>query len=155
MLHLRWQPSPPPVRLVALTVAAFLLAACSGPSGVDPRGNPISFAPSTADCAQATALIAEGFPQRAVALIDQMNQDLTDDQPRRCIDERAAALGRVAASGRLAQAAAALGPPAPVGGSPGHRHRRSEVPARSHETARRRNRPRCDIWHGPARRAAV
>ena len=118
MLHLRWQPSPPPARLVALPVAAFPLAACSGPSGVDPRGNPISFAPSTADCAQATALIAEGFPQRAVALIDQMNQDLTDDQPRRCIDERAAALARIAASERLAQAAAALDPPPPYADLP-------------------------------------
>lgn len=101
-------------RLLALVaLAAFLLTACAGSPASTPTGSRITFAPSTADCAQATALTAEGYPQRAVALIDQLNQNLAKDEPPRCVFERGAAFARIAAADRLARAASALDPPPP------------------------------------------
>lgn len=106
--------STPPARFLALlAAAAFLLTACTAPPGSPPEPSPIAFqTPTAADtlgvetlCRQAAALTAEGYPQRAVAIIDQYNGTLVSDAEQACLPERASALARAAAAERLAQAA--------------------------------------------------
>lgn len=113
--------------LAGFALAAFLISGCGQAPGSTPSPSastaqpPVTFSPpatpSSGTCLQADALTEEGYPQRAVAYVDQLNANVRSGEPMKCDDERARAIARMVAAERLGQAAASA-QPAPRAATP-------------------------------------